>query len=334
MRFQTVCVALLLAGPAFGASFDCGKALTPREKLICADKDLSEEDSKLADLYGAAQKNLSDAGRRQLVTEQRAWLRFLAQACPVSEAMDEQDQRTTMHCLSRRYSERIEDLGQTGVRIGPYVFTRSVEYRAVVSPEPDEQDETGILRRGIGTHETANPKIDSPRTPITDRWNIMNDRRDSGDFCESAGDQLLTGSVAFANGRLISVEWDNSFYCHGTAHGNGVLSAQTLILSPWPHALRASDLFQPDGGWLQQLTTLVTAAVRKSYFDDYKKEPKHLDEKAIADAAGDPQHWLITADGLQILFSPYELGGYSFVPTVVIPWSELKDQMVRNPPVL
>jgi uncharacterized protein len=332
MRIVLVLAALVLAAPAFGASFDCGKAVAPREKLICADKGLSDADSELSGLYGAAERTLSEAGRRQLVGEQRAWLRSLTQACPVSAAVDGQD---TLQCLRNAYSDRIEDLRNTGVRIGPFVFTQSTQYQVIVPPKPDEQDDDSAADEGIGTRRIVNPQIDSPRTPITDRWNAMNVRRGNDSECEDDGQYTLTGSVAFADTRLISVQWAEWCYNRGAAHGYGSQSAETLILSPTPHALQASDLFRTDSHWQERLTALVAVGVHKAFVDDFKNEPKEsLDQKAIADASTDPKRWLITKDGLQVLFNIYELGtGYGFAPTVDIPWSALSGQMVDNPPV-
>ena len=51
IRLVAALAGLLLiavAGPASAASFDCGKARTKVEKLICADPQLSRQDSDLA----------------------------------------------------------------------------------------------------------------------------------------------------------------------------------------------------------------------------------------------------------------------------------------------
>ena len=59
---------------AIGASFDCNKAQTKTEKLICSDGELGKLDQKLADLYKEA---VHIPG---IKAEQRAWLSQLKNA--------------------------------------------------------------------------------------------------------------------------------------------------------------------------------------------------------------------------------------------------------------
>lgn len=70
-------VCALWGAAARGASFDCGAARAPVEKLICADPELAALDDQLADVYRAALKNQDDAGRL-LKGQQRQWLKSRA----------------------------------------------------------------------------------------------------------------------------------------------------------------------------------------------------------------------------------------------------------------
>ena len=65
---------LLAASPlAQGASFNCAKASTAAEKMICADPELSALDDKLGAAYAAAMERIGNQG---LVRQwQREWLR-------------------------------------------------------------------------------------------------------------------------------------------------------------------------------------------------------------------------------------------------------------------
>jgi len=73
-RLILIVVACLLAGlgkaQAFEASFDCAKAGTPVEKMICSDAALAEEDRGLAKLYQTLRQIRPDA-----VKDQGRWLR-------------------------------------------------------------------------------------------------------------------------------------------------------------------------------------------------------------------------------------------------------------------
>jgi len=63
---------LALALPAQAASFDCAKAATKVEKLICGDQELSKLDDELAISYKAAQQNSAQGSA--LRQEQKQWM--------------------------------------------------------------------------------------------------------------------------------------------------------------------------------------------------------------------------------------------------------------------
>jgi uncharacterized protein YecT (DUF1311 family) len=98
---RAACLFFLIAGLLAGgtaesdaASFDCGKASSSTERLICGHRELGVRDEMMAKLYAAAQKRDDDG---KLKDGQRQWLVAL-QAC--SDAA----------CIAGRYDERIERL--------------------------------------------------------------------------------------------------------------------------------------------------------------------------------------------------------------------------------
>ncbi len=88
--------------PAAGrvkASFDCSKAASPVEKMICADGDLAGLDGQLGQLYkqSVSQGKNSD----ELKSQQMNWLRQVRNPC------------TTVVCLANAYRQRISALQQS-----------------------------------------------------------------------------------------------------------------------------------------------------------------------------------------------------------------------------
>lgn len=61
-------------------SFDCKKARTNTEKLICSDKELAALDKEMAQAYKKARVSLDKAGKQKLLKKQREWLRYLRKA--------------------------------------------------------------------------------------------------------------------------------------------------------------------------------------------------------------------------------------------------------------
>lgn len=76
-------LALLTAGFCLAAantwaaspSFDCAKASSDVEKLICKDAELAQLDNSLASLYSTVLKNTPAAEQKSLKAEQRGWVK-------------------------------------------------------------------------------------------------------------------------------------------------------------------------------------------------------------------------------------------------------------------
>ncbi|MBK6854163.1 MAG: DUF1311 domain-containing protein [Burkholderiales bacterium] len=86
----------LLAAPVVAASFDCGKARTTVERLICSNPIVSALDDSLALAYTQALELASDAD--ELRRQQRDWLSKRRNIC------------TTIECLLHVYGRRLEDI--------------------------------------------------------------------------------------------------------------------------------------------------------------------------------------------------------------------------------
>lgn len=85
-RFHIVSVLLflthLLAPPSvYAVSFDCGKAHTVTEKLICSQPELGELDSSMARVYRNLKHRTHASKKIVLVKEQRAWLKKKRDRC-------------------------------------------------------------------------------------------------------------------------------------------------------------------------------------------------------------------------------------------------------------
>lgn len=94
-------VCALVASCAHATSFDCKKATTASEKLICADSNLSSLDDELQRGYQAAQEAVKPSIKQELVKEQRNWIKYVRDICSDSA------------CLARVYRARIDLLAKT-----------------------------------------------------------------------------------------------------------------------------------------------------------------------------------------------------------------------------
>ena len=91
-----VLMGFIFAPPALAASFDCTRAATAVEKLICADAQLSRSDEALAASYASALKQTADPAA--LRKTQREWIGAARDRCADAE------------CLRAAYAARIAEL--------------------------------------------------------------------------------------------------------------------------------------------------------------------------------------------------------------------------------
>ena len=72
MRKLLFITLITLSSAGYGASFDCAKASTKQEKLICSTPELNDADSKMGEIYSSTSKAFPILGFIQ--STQRDWL--------------------------------------------------------------------------------------------------------------------------------------------------------------------------------------------------------------------------------------------------------------------
>ena len=100
MKFIKYLLAAVLFGSAIvhAASFDCDKARTRVEKLVCGQAQLGELDERLNAAFTEAKKGLQPTEANRLTQEQMQWLRSARNPC-ADEA-----------CLEKAYTARLNEL--------------------------------------------------------------------------------------------------------------------------------------------------------------------------------------------------------------------------------
>ncbi len=325
-------LVFFLAPASSAASFDCGAAAAPRERLICGDPDLSRDDDALAAAFKAALAALSEAGKVGLRNDQRRWIRFTDIVCATNRKGDEPAPRSSStECLKTEYHERQKELKTAVVKGGDIVIRRVDLFKAAASPEPHE---TGA-HPNFTTTQISYPQIDNPRDAGEELWNNL--------IAENAGttEYLADGDaenedywvhyvLGSVSPTMISVMLYTYDYPHGTPHGMGSEEGIAWLLREG-RALRGDDVFARGQPWKPALARLVFDKAKSEDGDDFPiKRPG-----ALQAAAADPRHWLINDRGLTVHFRFTELNmsgvGVGGVE-VEIPWSALKPYVVATPP--
>jgi uncharacterized protein len=118
MRTLSVCAIaamfIIHTRPALAApSFDCAKAQTSAEHLICADDGLAALDAEMAEAFAQSLARAKDPARRQArLSAQRQWLAGLSTICGLPKLGEVETARrtTATKCVGDAYQKRVAEL--------------------------------------------------------------------------------------------------------------------------------------------------------------------------------------------------------------------------------
>ncbi len=310
--------SLAIHGAVLAASFDCGKATSPREQLICRDPVLSDLDTQLGRIYQERKAVLSQHGAELLQNSERNWLHYITTICPLIVPANGDSQRNPNICLKQNYQERLNQLARVGQKIGPFLFLR-IDFFAA---EP-ATDNTGS-RSGFYIQHVAYPQIDNSASPEAEAWNKGNVRNLSeGDDC-GQGDDDTDYDIGYASQKMISVQWSYFMYCHGTPHGMFWGETKNFVLALTPRPLNEEDVFGPTDQWVGPLQKIFWDALRKNGWSPPGNQAENV-KADIEDNVIQPSRWFFTKEGLKVYFNAYEGGCYACTPDpVIVSWEQLK----------
>lgn len=294
-------VALLWATPSL--AFDCSKASTEIEHVICGSAEAKASDDAMSAAYSALAAQLDEAGKKDLLASQRHWLAYRDTACQGYEAF----------CVISMTDTRRAQLTATPVRAGPgapsfvprlywhagtpTTYEVNIGYPQVVSPS----GASGALNQALEAAAMADSEMFMAALG-------PDDYVPPGQMTYD-----LTYRIAYADADFVSVGYDVYSY-GGGAHPNAWTVAVNFLLDEG-RPLAFEDLFDTTGA----------AALRKicrKQVTDTKIEhgvpadmiPMDVTDDTLDAVLQDPSKWVFTAPGLLINFDPYAIGAYAEGP--------------------
>ena len=302
MRVLPAALLLLAMASLPASAFDCARASTDTEKLICSDTALKASD----DAMGAAWKRLGDLldkdGMQAMRASQRAWLKMRDDRCGYGETAER------VQCLKQATQERTLILSGAA-RTGPGAGSLMVPF-ALHRPGSKKTYQVDI----------AGVRFADPQAPGERAFNKMVDDAieasplsETIDF-ESFGELAYNEStvVEYAGPQLISA-LSSVWRYDGGAHGNyystghhfspqdGELSYPMLFGETAANELAEAcrdGLARPDGG------EILSAQERsETLFEDslavFVEQIKNLGI------------WSFDAQGARVHFAPYAIASYA-----------------------
>ncbi len=318
-------VALGIGTPgadALGASFDCTRAGTQIERMICADAELSRLDSELGALYTHARGTAGSDGAA-LKRDQRAWLK-------------ERNACTDSACLARAYRGRIVQLGGDSDP-DPAGATASAAATPMGDPETQRTDEqVRITQQGPAFEIDASyPRLGGKRAATAEAVlaDVVDDQVDS--FRRNYRDLLAAGDGAHQGPPwALEISWDapytaprfwavplSMYFYTGGAHG-GVQHLPVVIDRRGGQQVPPKGLFRPGSAYLQALSDYSYGALAGQ--EAFSGGQEWLRE-GTAPNAENYQTILPLADGLHVIFEQYQVGPYAIgFHEVTVPYAELR----------
>lgn len=321
-------VLLACAGaPATAASFDCAKATTWTERMICDDEALGQLDERLATLYREAEKSTQGdpQARERLTKAQRSWL-------------TERDTCQLSSCLQRLYDQRIAELGEAkdGSQVEPLgqqKIQKSGPHLSIDAAYP-------VLPGGTPAFTKVNQEIHALVELAVD--DFLNEAREFTEEREredvsvdgkdwrapGAQDQSWAGpewvlSIDYGTPhrteRYLAIPFTGYEYTGG-AHGMPLILPLVLDLATGQR-IPPEGLFLPGSDWLDRLSERSRAALKG-------RDLLSADDRWLLEGTAPKAENFVLLfpgpDGLTVTFAPYTVAPYAAGPQeVLIPYPDL-----------
>lgn len=303
------CAAL----PARAASFDCARAATWTEQVLCGDATLGALDEHLAAAYASAQgaAQADTAVSERLASEQKAWLA-------------ERDGCQLIPCLQRVYERRIAEL--TGTL--PASQRDPLKQQAIQESAPHVSITAvyPVLSGDGAAIASANQEIRALVEEVVDSF-----RGRLGEYTEAEPDPggadwegpdwslSIDYATPHRTDHYLAIPFTGYEYTGG-AHGMPLILPLVIDLSSG-RRVQPEGLFAPGSRWVERLSEHCLAELQGR--DLLSTDDQWLQEGT----APKPENYSLLfpgPEGLTVTFAPYSVAPYAAgIQEVVIPYAEL-----------
>ena len=313
-----------------GPSFDCTKAKTAGEKLICSDAELSATDRKLGAAYQALRKSETPESFASFSTAQRAWLAYAAKMCGADGPMPDNTGPVT-DCLETFYGDRAALLGGLKVyRAGALVLEPRIRFRTRANPNTEESD---IYPWAAGGPQAGALNAFIFRKLKLDKWRM--DDKSLFRYGNDVDDMKLHARRFYAveqfGARVVSLVLSVSDFVggHGEEPARSALNWDMAKAAP----ISLADIFLGGRDWKKFTADYCNRDLRQKIADD--DMPTDLDISEIRAVVANGDNWLWGKDKATVMFTILRNSGMpDGVYEVHIPYRALKPYMKQDAPVL
>jgi uncharacterized protein len=309
-----------------GPSFDCAKAKTIADRLICTDAGLSKSDRALAAAYAKLKTAESAESFATTQKAQRGWLDFTIKSCVGDAPMPETlgDRNVIVDCLSVDYADRAEELSDPAVeKAAALVLEPRMRFRSRAKPSVEESDVYPWMSGGPQA-EAFNAFV--AKIYALDRWRID----EKGAFPSDDDDSAMkyharrSYSVARFDARIVSFKIATDDYAGGNQDARRQIGLTWDMATQRPVTL--DDVFVKGSRWKAAALAYCKKDLHKQFAE---REAPDLSDEEIAVTVNSSTAWLWGADKATVVLSVDLIGGMPGGEfDVEIPLSKLSPFMV------
>jgi len=312
-----------------GPSFDCTKAKTTGEKLICSDASLAKADKRLAAAYHALKASLSAESFATFQAGQRAWIAYVMKSCGADASS--LDAGSVTECLKDEYDARTDLLvSAKPVRSGPLVIEPHMRFRTRAKPVTEDSD---VYPQMQGGPEATAFNAFVARSLKLDRWRM--DDKVLFQYGDGANDMKLHAHRFYAvdrlDARIVSFDVSTSDYVGGHSERRGNKAFTWDLRSGREVSL--DDVFAKGADWKKFVLAYSTRDLRKQLASDGM--PDDTANTDLSLQVTDGGNWSWGKDAATVTFVVFMNGGMpERTYDVSIPYKALMPYMKPDAPVL
>lgn len=314
-----------------GPSFDCTKAKTAGDKLLCSDTRLATADRKLGSAYAHLRQTETADSFATVKAAERGWLAYVIHLCGAAKPLPESagDQNPIRDCLDENYSDRADRLDSVkAVHAGSLILEPRMRFLSRTRPSTEESD----IWPWMGGGAAATPF----NTFIAKTLRLDARRMDDKNLFAFGADQLpdtmslyarRTYSVDRFDTRIVSLQVSTYDFTGGAHEVQGEHAINWDLARHTP--VTFDDLFAPGSKW-QEFVTDYCVKNLKGQFEEGASAP---DRAAVRSVATDIGNWMLQRDAAVVHFTVYTVASFSGGEyDVKIPWRVLKKLLKPGAP--
>ncbi len=315
-----------------GPSFDCTKAKTAGDRLICTDAGLARADRKMGAAYARLRKTETPESFATVQAAQRGWLSYVIPLCGAQKPLPEfiGDQNPIRECLDENYSDRADRLADAVVaHAGPLVLEPRMRFFSRARPSTEDSD--------IYPWMTGGPQSAPFNAYIAKTLELGKRRLDDKDLFAFGADQLpdtmslyarRTYSVIRFDARIASLQVATYDFTGGAHEALAESAINWDMARGRPIAL--GDLFRTGKKW-QDFITAYCVKDLTNQFEDGAPPPEAAAVWAVATDVG---NWMFDRNDAVVHFTVYTVASFSAGEfDVKIPYRVLKPYMRPGTPI-